>query len=194
MDEKSNIVKFNVGGKKIITTKDTLMIGGKNSYFSTIINQKFKLDLTDGYIFVDRNPKYFEMIIDYMRACKIPKQDNIDLNYFNSEMDFFGVDLPKLKNIYIYIESNIYGAILTFSGLSKDESEKLTDEMRNEGNTYPHWMKVKGRSFLESKGWKFESVVEDLGSQRYSYTFSQIVPENKKIEKEQKEVVSLKIQ
>jgi hypothetical protein len=52
----------------------------------------------------------------------------------------------------------------------------------NHVDTYPHWMKVKGRSFLESKGWKFENVVEDLKDQRYSYTFSQIVPvEAKKI-------------
>lgn len=194
MDEKSNIVKFNCGGKKILTTKDTLMCGGKNSYFSTIINQKFRLDLIDGYIFIDRNPKYFEMVIDYLRSNKIPKQENIDLNFFNSELDYFGLNLPKLKNIYIYIESNIYGAILTFSGLSKEESEKLTDEMRNEGNTYPHWMKVKGRSFLESKGWKFESVVEDLGSQRYSYTFSQIVQENKKEKDEKKEQIIIKLQ
>jgi hypothetical protein len=126
--------KFRVSGKKFITSRDTLLIGGNNSFFSTIMNRNFDIDTIDGYIFVDRNPTYFGIILDYLRTSRVPQHQNIDLNFLNAELDFYNLGVPKLKHIYIYIESNIYGAILTFSGLTKEDSEKLTDEMRNEGS------------------------------------------------------------
>ncbi|KAJ5076463.1 hypothetical protein M0811_06463 [Anaeramoeba ignava] len=64
-------IKINVGGK-IFETLTTTLSKWKNSKFEEIItNQKQFPIINDGIIFFDRNPKYFEIILDYLRTSKI---------------------------------------------------------------------------------------------------------------------------
>ncbi|KAJ5076450.1 potassium channel tetramerization domain-containing [Anaeramoeba ignava] len=73
--ENSNLnikpIRINVGGK-IFETLTTTLLKWKNSKFEEIIkNQKQFPIINDGIIFFDRNPKYFEIILDYLRTSKI---------------------------------------------------------------------------------------------------------------------------
>ncbi|KAJ5076449.1 btb/poz domain-containing adapter for cul3-mediated rhoa degradation protein family member [Anaeramoeba ignava] len=71
-------IKINVGGK-IFETLTTTLSKWKNSKFEEIItNQKQFPIINDGIIFFDRNPKYFEIILDYLRTSEvtIPKKLN----------------------------------------------------------------------------------------------------------------------
>ena len=64
------IVKLNVGGKQFATLKSTLL-KHENSYFAYVLNSKDKSDVIydeNKAIFIDRNPKYFEFIIEYLRT------------------------------------------------------------------------------------------------------------------------------
>ncbi|KAJ5076460.1 hypothetical protein M0811_06460 [Anaeramoeba ignava] len=64
-------IKINVGGK-IFETLTTTLLKWKNSKFEEIItNQKQFPIINDGIIFFDRNPKYFEIILDYLRTSEI---------------------------------------------------------------------------------------------------------------------------
>lgn len=60
------IVKFNVGGKKFATSKQKLLL--EESFFSSILSTHFSVEKDEkGAIFIDRNPKYFQIILDYFR-------------------------------------------------------------------------------------------------------------------------------
>ncbi|KAJ5076448.1 potassium channel tetramerization domain-containing [Anaeramoeba ignava] len=64
-------IKINVGGK-IFETLTTTLSKWKNSKFEEIITNQKQFPITnDGIIFFDRNPKYFEIILDYLRTSKI---------------------------------------------------------------------------------------------------------------------------
>ncbi|RCN25806.1 K+ channel tetramerization domain protein [Ancylostoma caninum] len=62
----SNIVVLNVGGERFTTTKETLMsnLCRENTYFAN-------LDDSKGEIFIDRDPKVFMFILNYLRDGKV---------------------------------------------------------------------------------------------------------------------------
>jgi len=57
-------VVLNVGGKLFTTSWDTLSTHG-NSYFKMFRDQHFQIEAET---FIDRNPKHFEAILDYLRC------------------------------------------------------------------------------------------------------------------------------
>ena len=63
------IIKLNVGGKKFTTLKSTLL-KYKNNYLANLIEKdKHKIIYDENNaVFIDRNPKYFEFIIEYLRT------------------------------------------------------------------------------------------------------------------------------
>jgi len=66
----SRIVKINVGGHLFMTTRDTLL-QFPNSMLATMINGRWETDL-DGAFFVDRSPRLFEYILEYLRTRHLP--------------------------------------------------------------------------------------------------------------------------
>jgi hypothetical protein len=89
IESTSNIVKINVGGTIFTTTKETLT-AQKYTILAGLLNVERD---ENGEIFVDRNPKFFDMILDHLRGVDISKtvqnmtkQDRQDLlneaNYY----------------------------------------------------------------------------------------------------------------
>lgn len=65
---KNNIVKIDCGGVTFSTTKQTLL-NCKNSLFEAIVNDpEFNLDQE---IFFDRDPFFFELILEYLRTGEL---------------------------------------------------------------------------------------------------------------------------
>lgn len=63
-----SMVKLNVGGTIFATTKDTLLVE-HGSYFTNLLSEYFAIDTDEnGCYFIDRNPKYFGIILDYLRT------------------------------------------------------------------------------------------------------------------------------
>eukprot|EP01083_Nonionella_stella_P078632 215280_1 len=85
-----NIIKLNVGGVKYVTTKTTLL---KSGYFVALLSGNFAVDLDDeGAYFIDRNGKYFEYILDYMRSgCTVIPSEYKTI--VQIESDFFQIKL-----------------------------------------------------------------------------------------------------
>ncbi len=65
-----DVVKLNVGGKKFATSRDNLL--KEPSFFTGLLSANFAVERDEkGAIFIDRNPKYFQFILDYLRNEKI---------------------------------------------------------------------------------------------------------------------------
>jgi hypothetical protein len=129
------IVSFNVGGQTFATLKSTLtkkifIKDSQNAFYeSNILDQivsntsRAKLDHV-GSIFIDRNPKYFELILDYLRSAnsdnhKLNLNELTDLEGLFNEAKFF-----KIKGLL--------DLIIDYQGLDsliikKDQISELLD-------------------------------------------------------------------
>jgi len=99
------IVNFNVGGKIFSTSKDNLF-KFKDSYFEglAIFGQE-----ENGAYFIDRNPKLFSIILDYLRTGEINlirEHINSCSEYFKQkireELQYFKLPLPPSLIVYVH--------------------------------------------------------------------------------------------
>lgn len=97
---KNELVTFNVGNK-IFTFSKSLFTSVKDTLLDYIINSG-EFDLNEE-IFIDRDPKYFPMILDYLRGYPIDYskfRSKQEFNLFRREIEFY-----QLTEIIEYIES-----------------------------------------------------------------------------------------
>jgi hypothetical protein len=66
VQEFRNKITLNVGGVKFTTTKGTL-VAESGTYFDTLIKSGSWAEDEDGEFFIDRNPRFFPAILDYLR-------------------------------------------------------------------------------------------------------------------------------
>lgn len=117
---QSDIVRLNVGGTPFSTLKSTLIKKVKNesgqfygpNLFEALINGYVqpKYDENNS-IFIDRNPKYFSFILDYLRTANTDNEfelpDNMDKKELRKEAKYYNVEgLMELTESRL-IKSNI---------------------------------------------------------------------------------------
>jgi hypothetical protein len=104
---ESNLISFNVGGQTFTTFKSTLSKqickpNSKEAYqqsnLQKYISGKLNADHDkSGAIFIDRNPSYFDHVLDYFRkantdeAFTLPFNDNYNLGRLLNEAKFFNI-------------------------------------------------------------------------------------------------------
>lgn len=67
--QRSGRVLLNIGSGRFETSKETLL--SVPSYFGSLLSGRFSIDLQDdGSIFIDRNPKHFSYILEFLRNGK----------------------------------------------------------------------------------------------------------------------------
>jgi len=95
MESFDSMIKFDIGGKKFHTTKETLM-RFNDTVFTSILKGNWKPN-HDGYYFFDRSPKNFKIILDYMRKGTLMVEDlNAErLRDLIDDLDFFQVPYNK---------------------------------------------------------------------------------------------------
>ena len=84
------MIKLNVGGQIFTTTIDTLT--KKSNYFKKLFEFNSH---DDDEIFIDRCPKLFEVVLNYMRTNTILKTS---CGWVYDEMEFYGIDCDVLNN------------------------------------------------------------------------------------------------
>ena len=109
--ETSNIVRFNIGGGKFSTFKSTITKKIIKSSIGYEHYEYFDPNLLEGYvngvvqavydenrsIFIDRNPKYFNYVLDYLRLANthqkldLPRNSEV-LNLILKEAEFYKMD------------------------------------------------------------------------------------------------------
>jgi len=98
-----NIVTFNVGGEKFCTELSTLQ-KYSDSVLYNLATTSIGVDKDEkGRIFIDRSPKKFRKILQYMRDDSVKKTDMTP--EIRDELLFYGVMDEKLQSDYL---KNIY--------------------------------------------------------------------------------------
>ena len=81
----STVIKLNVGGKEFMTSLGTLM-----SDQNSMLAKMFSSDASgrvpanqdaNGAFFFDRCPRYFSVILNFMRSGQLEKRADIDMNF-----------------------------------------------------------------------------------------------------------------
>ena len=67
-DFQKNKIILNVGGQRFETSRQTLA-SVPDTYLASMFSGRFELtpDVADGSYFIDRNPKHFNLVLDYLR-------------------------------------------------------------------------------------------------------------------------------
>jgi hypothetical protein len=81
-----SVVKLNIGGVKFSTSNETLK---KYDCFLSNLDP-LKKD-KDGNIFIDRNGKLFEYILEYLRSDTVPKYEDVDYKQLLVEAEFYKI-------------------------------------------------------------------------------------------------------
>ena len=98
----NDIIHLNVGGQKL-TTKRSTLCQVENSLLATMFSGRWEESLErdqDGAVFLDFNPQYFVLILDYLREKRIaqsgkpiplPKVADEQLERFNNLLQYLGL-------------------------------------------------------------------------------------------------------
>jgi hypothetical protein len=147
--DNNAIVNLNISGKKFSTRLETLVSIKDTLFYKLILSQKFDLSQE---IFFDRSPKFFPIIIDYLRYKKInyKRFNNDELNEFYNEAVYFELtDIietigDRTKDIeFIKLEVNgfyMYNSNMVGTGKLED----LNDKTLSKGicATSPGWILI----------------------------------------------------
>ncbi|PAA85613.1 hypothetical protein BOX15_Mlig004663g2, partial [Macrostomum lignano] len=105
---KSDIINFNVGGKRFSTSQQTLL-SIPDTFFRALLNGSLDTQRDEtGAIFIDRDPKLFSLILNYLRTRDLPSSDNVDWLALKNEAEFYGVTCLSRK--LSLCEEAYYGA------------------------------------------------------------------------------------
>jgi hypothetical protein len=154
MNRNRKLITLNVGGTKFVTLKETLL-SSKDSLLERFISSN-RLD-TNNEIFFDRSPKYFPVLLEYIRTKKVDytKYTEDELKVIRDEANYFNiVDICKymedrLKDVeFVSIDFSkpyTYGGVtagtnivdnlndrICMSGICTDSNGWIIVELNNE--------------------------------------------------------------
>jgi len=87
------LIYLNIGGKKFVTTKTTLLSKGQN-FFTPLISGQIKSQRDkEGAYFIDRNGTLFQPLLDFLRHGELLIPPNLKLEHVLKEADFYSIDV-----------------------------------------------------------------------------------------------------
>ena len=118
-------VILNVGGTLFYTTKSTLT-SQKNMFYAMFSSENFKPNKRGEY-FIDRNPKYFDIILDYLRGIEDEEKWSqiSSKKYFIMELDFYQIKVEENKLGFKYLKSYL-------NNLGNDEEQEIISPKKEE--------------------------------------------------------------
>jgi len=89
-------IKMDVGGK-IFSTSKTTLLQREGTYFHVLLGSDCWKPDEDGCYFIDRDPKYFDRILNYLRNGKLDTQElsKRALEELEEELDYYQITLPE---------------------------------------------------------------------------------------------------
>ncbi|CAK9808751.1 BTB/POZ domain-containing protein KCTD3 [Anthophora plagiata] len=95
----SDIVHLNVGGTRFSTSKQTLT-WVPDSFFTALLSNRIASHRDEiGALFIDRDPKLFSVILNYLRTKDIDLK-NVDLRTLRHEAEYYGIT-PLVKRLIL---------------------------------------------------------------------------------------------
>eukprot|EP00056_Hartaetosiga_gracilis_P013227 m.217407 g.217407 ORF g.217407 m.217407 type:complete len:1053 (-) comp13811_c0_seq4:75-3233(-) len=131
-DVVDDVVKLNVGGKLFVTSRTTLLYSlADTSFFSALLSGGQHHTILDGGIFIDRDPRLFEIVLTYMRTGFV-RSAQVDLRELLCEAEFYGLE-ALAQTLSLQIPEESCGGLL-FDGLIPcppiDEMEHTSSHSR----------------------------------------------------------------
>jgi len=92
----NDLIHLNVGGTKFTVSKPVLLKSG-NSYFAALLGGNWKPN-SKGYFFVDRSPKHFNRILDYLRKGLLDTEDlsQVETDNLMEELDYYQIQIMEV--------------------------------------------------------------------------------------------------
>lgn len=101
-NRKPKIVQLDVGGTLYKVSRDTLE-RCEGSMLASLISDHWKEGNSDDeHIFIDRNGRLFEYVLDYLRANKVYLPASVNINAVKEEFEFYGIaaDMSEVHEKY----------------------------------------------------------------------------------------------
>ncbi|XP_005106240.1 BTB/POZ domain-containing protein KCTD3 [Aplysia californica] len=106
MDDSSpsEIVHLNVGGTRFSTSRQTLT-WNQDTFFTSLLSGRISSHTDEtGAIFVDRDPKLFSVILNFLRTKEIQLR-NVELSALRHEAEFYGIT-PLVRRLTLCEDLN----------------------------------------------------------------------------------------
>jgi len=100
----SDIVHLNVGGKRFSTSRQTLT-WNQDTFFTSLLSGRIPSQKDEkGNIFVDRDPKLFAVILNFLRTKELQLR-NVDLSALRHEAEYYGIT-PLVRRLSLCEDLN----------------------------------------------------------------------------------------
>ena len=97
--QSADIIHLNVGGQRFSTSRQTLT-WIPDSFFTAMLNGLISTNRDEqGYIFIDRDPQLFSIILNYLRTKELDIND-CDLHRLKHECEFYAVQ-PLIRRLQL---------------------------------------------------------------------------------------------
>ena len=125
----AEIIHLNVGGQRFSTSRDTLT-WSPDSFFGSLLSGRIpSLKDDSGAIFIDRDPKLFALILNFLRTKEI-SSTGVDVSALRHEAEFYGI-ASLVKRLILCEDLDhsgcgdvlFHGCIHPPSGLFDDEGQ-----------------------------------------------------------------------
>ena len=89
----SDIVELNVGGNKEFEIRKTTLQQVPGSALDAMFSGRHSLPMKNNKVFVDRDPKAFKMMVDFIRNNgKMYEEQEKNYKMLQIELEFWGID------------------------------------------------------------------------------------------------------
>jgi hypothetical protein len=122
-EQNDEIIKLNVGGAHFEAWKSTLL-----KYPDSMLGRLFTTSSQlakpneDGEYFFDRNPDYFNAILNYLRSGKVMLNDSMSYDLLDEELQFWGYDVKET-------DVDWSSLALRLQHIAKERASKSLDEV-----------------------------------------------------------------
>ena len=123
-------IKLNVGGQQFMTSKSTLEKEPESMICRMVLGELPSLKDENGAILIDRSPKYFDAILNYLRMGEIQLDHDVNVEALIQEAKFYGIMslVEKYEHNRVLLQVSFYG-ISGESIYDKLDTSKFVEEL-----------------------------------------------------------------
>ena len=122
-------IKLNVGGQQFLTSKSTLEKEPESMICRMVFGELPSLKDENGAILIDRSPKYFDAILNYLRMGEIQLDHDVNVEALIQEAKFYGImSLVEKYEHNLVLKVTFYG-ISGESIYDKLDTSKFVEEL-----------------------------------------------------------------
>lgn len=145
------IIQLNVGGQRFTTSESTLTWPGQATFFAALLSERIPSRKDEsGAIFIDRDPKIFSIILNYLRTRDVLVDSSDLLTCVRNEALFFGITQLVTK-VDLCMNRPTCGGLLFIAKLPAPFAPQLSGS-----NTSQEVVALAGYHNLIAVGYKFQ--------------------------------------